>query len=180
MNRWCLIAIVVSLFFSCQKAEEENVGGVSAIMLNMSMTDYQNLTYVQSNHAWSKSDKVLIADSGQDNVSASASPISIGNPAAVFMCNLPLSVKENTLVCIYPEDAPVKVKSGEITYNIPLEQDGTIMNLQAGCAKYNTASHQGVSLTLKPMYKVLNVWVGRSNHIIKQVKKSVIKLCDRT
>ena len=170
MNRWCLIAIVVSFFFSCQKTEEENIGGVSAIMLNMSMTDYQNLTYVQSNHAWSKSDKVLIADSGQDNVSTSASPISIGNPAAVFMCNLPLSAKESTLVGIYPEDAPVKVKSGEITYNIPLEQDGTIMNLQAGCAKYNTASHQGVSLTLKPMYKVLNVWVGRSNHIIKQVK----------
>ena len=170
MNRWCLIAIVAALFFSCQKAEEDKVGGMSAIVMNMSMTSYQNLTFVQSNHVWSNIDKVMIADASQENVSTSANVISIGNPSSIFMCNLPLSAKGATLVGVYPEDAPVKVLSGEIHYKIPLEQNGTIMSLQGGKTRYYSDSHQPVSLALKPMYKVINVCVGRSKHVIKTVK----------
>lgn len=134
------------------------------------MEQYTELTYVRSSYIWKDTDMVLVMDAGKDGVSAVSGPIAPGLPSSIFMYNMPVSGQENTLVGIYPADAPVNLDGGKLSFSIPQNQNGGMLNMQAGKTAYVKGSYQGGAMTLKPLYKVLNVWVERSNRTISSVK----------
>ena len=166
-----LLAYVIPLCVaSCEK--HEGNGGVEncAVKISMRLEDYTELTYVTSPRTWTGDEKVLVVDPAQENVAASASPISPNSPSSLFIYSMPLSRQDNTLVGIYPHNAPVIVHSDYLGFNIPQEQDGTLLDLNAGKTGYVKGSYQGGNITLRPLYKVLNVWVERGNRTITKVK----------
>lgn len=166
-----LLAYVIPLCVaSCEK--HEGNGGVEncAVKISMRLEDYTELTYVTSPRIWTGDEKVLVVDPAQENVAASASPISPNSPSSLFIYSMPLSKQDNTLVGIYPHNAPVIVHSDYLSFNIPQEQDGTLLDLNAGKTGYVKGSYQGGNITLRPLYKVLNVWVERGNRTITKVK----------
>ena len=172
MKRFLTLFAVLSamLTFSCQKQGED--GGVEnvAVKLNMSMSDYSELVYIQSDRVWTGKEKVLLADPTQDNVRVTSEPITTNNLNALFIYNMPLQRQQNTLVGIYPHTAAVSINSDALIFNIPDNQNGNILNLMAGKTNYQKGSYQGGAIALKPLYKILNVWVDRSNHKITNVK----------
>lgn len=166
-----LFAVLSAMFFgSCQKQEGSETASNVAVRLNMSMSDYSELVYVQSNRPWTGKEKVLLIDPSQDNVKVTSEPISTNNLNALFIYNMPLQKQQNTLVGIYPHTAAVNVRSDALVFNIPECQNGNILNLMAGKTNYQKGSYQGGAIALKPLYRILNVWVDRSNHIISKVK----------
>ena len=163
-------ALAMAFLCSCQKQEETGAVENVAVKINMTMSDYSELVYVQSNRVWTGKEKVLLADPAQENVRVASEPITTNNLNALFIYNMPLQKQQNTLVGIYPHTAAVNLKSDAIVFNIPDNQNGNILNLMAGKTNYQKGSYQGGAIALKPLYKVLNVWVDRSNHKISKVR----------
>ena len=172
MKRFLILfaAFLVTSLFSCQKQEEGNGVENVAVKLNMTMSDYSELIYVQSNRVWTGQEKVLLIDPSQDNVKVTSEPISTNNLNALFIYNMPLCKQQNTLVGIYPHTAAVNTNSDALVFNVPENQNGNILNLMAGKTNYQKGSYQGGAIALKPLYRILNVWVDRSNHVISKVK----------
>ena len=70
-----LFAVLSAMFFgSCQKQEGSETASNVAVRLNMSMSDYSELVYVQSNRPWTGKEKVLLIDPSQDNVKVTSEP----------------------------------------------------------------------------------------------------------
>ena len=134
------------------------------------MEHYKELTYVRSSHTWNEKDRVLMMNAGCDGVSSVSGPITSGSTSSLFMYNMPITDKESILVGVYPENAPVTLSAGRLFFSIPQNQDGNLVEMQAGRTSYTKGSYSGAAMVLKPLYKVLNVWVERSNHIISSVK----------
>lgn len=154
---------------SCTE-DEGGAGADTAVKVRMQMTDYSALTFVRSSHTWTSGEEVLVLNAGQEGEGVKARPLSANTTEATFMCTMPLTQSENTLVGIYPADAPVSLADGRLTFTIPQNQDGTLPALQAGKTRYVKGSYQGGSISLCPLYKVLNVWVDRSSRTIRSVK----------
>lgn len=163
-------ALTAATLFSCQKEEESGSVENVAVKINMSMSDYSELIYVQSDRTWTGQEKVLLIDPSQENVRVASEPITTNMLNALFIYNMPLKNQQNTLVGIYPHSAAVSIKSDAIVFNIPDSQNGSILNLSAGKTNYQKGSYQGGAIALRPLYKILNVWVERSNHKITKVK----------
>ena len=172
MKRLLTIFAVLSVvcMFSCQKYEGNNGHDEVAVTLRMSMEHYKELTYVRSSHIWNEMDRVLVVDAGHDGVSAVSGAITPGSASSLFMYSMPIKDKESTLVGVYPENAPVTLGDGSLFFSIPQSQNGCLLEMQAGRTSYIKGSYSGAAMVLKPLYKVLNVWVDRSNHIISSVK----------
>ena len=172
MKRLLSIVTVLSTacLFSCQKHEDDSGQDDVAVTLRMSMEHYKELTYVRSSHTWDEKDRVLMMDAGHDGASAVSGAITPGAASSLFMYSMPIKDKESILVGVYPENAPVTLGDGRLFFTIPQNQDGNLVEMQAGRTSYTKGSYSGAAMLLKPLYKVLNVWVERSNHIISSVK----------
>lgn len=164
--------IYIATFFLCLSSchkDEDGTSADTAVKLKMSMSDYSLMTFVRSSHIWAAGDRVRVYDASQEGDGTIAGPIGTGMSESLFMCTMPLTRQENTLVGIYPVNAPAEIASGRLTFTIPQEQDGTLMDLQAGKTAYGKGSYQGGNIALKPLYKVLNVYVDRSMRTIGTV-----------
>ncbi len=172
MKRLLTIFTILSVLclFSCQKSEDDSVQSDIAVTLRMSMEHYKELTYARSSHIWNETDRVLMLDAGQDGVSATSGAITPGAASSLFIYSMPIKDKESTLVGIYPANVPVTLGAGCLSFTIPQSQNGSLAEMQAGKTSYIKGSYSGAAMVLKPLYKVLNVWVERSNHIISSVK----------
>lgn len=167
----CFIAGLSLMFtLSCTKHGDGDSSKNYAVKITMSLTDYSEHTYVKSPRMWVGDERVLVVDSAQEDVAVTSTPLSPSAASSLFIYNMPLSKEENTLVGIYPHNAPVWIEDGCLKFNIPQEQDGTLLDLNAGKTIYRKGAHQGGNIALSPLYKVLNVWVDRSRHIISKVK----------
>ena len=166
-----LIVGMAALFLSsCKENGEADPSMSCAVKITMSLADYSEHIYVQSPRIWVGDERVLVVDSAQEDVAVTSRPISPSAASSLFIYNMPLSKQENTLIGIYPHNAPIRIESECLKFNIPQEQDGTLLDLNAGKTIYRKGSHQGGNITLRPLYKVLNVWVDRSRHIVSKVK----------
>lgn len=168
-RRFMCLVLCLFCMLSCNK-EESNAGKDIAVKLQISMTDYSDLTFVCGNHIWTEDDRVLVVDAAQKNVRTMTEPLSTGSTDALFICAMPLTGKENLLVGIYPADAPLSYESGNLRFEIPQNQDGSVVPMQAGKTEYTSGSYQGGVIRLAPLYKVLNVWVDRSSRAISKIK----------
>lgn len=155
---------------ACQKPEDEGGAKNYAVKLTMRLEDYSDLTYVIGSRVWKGDEKVLVADPTEEGASAVTNPISPNASSSLFIYSMPLPRLDNTLIGVYPHNAQVSLGPECLSFNIPQEQDGRLLDLNAGKTEYSRGSHQGGAITLRPLYKVLNVWVDRSNHIISKVK----------
>ena len=141
-----------------------------AVKISMRLEDYSQHTYIKNPRIWVGDERVLLIDPAQEGVAVTSTPISQAAVSSLFIYNMPLRAQDNTLVGVYPHDVPICVDGGYLKFNIPQEQDGSLLNLSAGKTNYKKGSYQGGNIALNPLYKVLNVWVDRSNHTICKVK----------
>lgn len=134
------------------------------------MTDYSDMEFIQDYHIWNETDRIAIYDAEGNNDPAVAKPISADARTSRFVFNFPLQEGDNTLIGTYPHDAALTVKDGMLDFEIPQTQTGKVMSLQAGKTTYRAGSYQDGKMELKPLYKVLNVRIGRGNRSVSSIK----------
>ena len=154
---------------SCSKSKEAS-SEKTAVRITAEMYDYTSLTFLHDSHVWKSEDKLAIFDASGDNQPSYAIPVTPGGKTSLFVCSIPSDREEVTLVAAYPAEAPVSVKEGKINFTIPSQQDGTITSMQAGICQIRKGAYQGGNVRLAPLYKVLNVTIGRGNRTIKEIK----------
>lgn len=168
INIFFSVFLLSFLLISCQQQEEAFSSEV-AVRMNVEMKEYGSFIYVTENYIWKQNDKISLfeASAGSSNV---ASPLSSGAAKALFTSSLSLPEDDNTVIGLYPHDAKVKVAEGNLTFEIPQLQNGSLISLQAGKTKAARKAYQASVLKLEPLYKVLNVWVDRRNSEICSIK----------
>lgn len=155
---------------SCSKRDDVDMTQNYAVKISMSLEDYSELTFSKSPRIWAGDECVLVVNPVQENAAAKSTPLSPAAISSLFIYNLPFSQQDNILVGIYPHDAPISYDSEYLRFNIPQQQDGNLLDLNCGKTAYKRGSLQSGNIALSPVYKVLNVWVDRSNHAISEVK----------
>lgn len=160
--------IILSSLFSC--AVKDGDPKTHALRITAEMTDYTVLEFIQDHHIWNADDRLAVYTADGDSSPAFAKPISSDAQASRFVFNMPLQEGDNTLIGAYPHDAALTVKDGQIKFEIPQNQTGKVMNLQAGKTTYRTGSYEDAKITLKPLYKVINVRIGRGNRTVRSIK----------
>lgn len=168
INIFFSVFLLSFLLILCQQQEEAFSSEV-AVRMNVEMKEYGSFIYVTENYIWKQNDKISLfeASAGSSNV---ASPLSSGAAKALFTSSLSLPEEDNTVIGLYPHDAKVKVAEGNLTFEIPQLQNGSLISLQAGKTKAARKAYQASVLKLEPLYKVLNVWVDRRNSEICSIK----------
>ena len=135
-----LIVGMAALFLSsCKENGEADPSMSYAVKITMSLADYSEHIYVQSPRIWVGDERVLVVDSAQEDVAVTSRPISPSAASSLFIYNMPLSKQENTLIGIYPHNAPIRIESECLKFNIPQEQDGTsVLDDKARAANVET------------------------------------------
>lgn len=168
MKKSLLAIILLSSLFSC--AVKEDGPETQALRITAEMTEYTDMVFLQDSHIWNETDQIAIYATEGNGTPAIAKPISVDAQTSRFVFNLPLHEGDNTLAGVYPHDAAVTVTDGQIRFDIPQNQTGKIMSLQAGKTIYRSGSYQDGRITLTPLYKVINVRIGRGNRTVKSIK----------
>lgn len=73
------------------------------------------------------------------------------------------------LLAVYPADTPVTVADGRLYYEIPPEQDGTLLPMYYGLAEAS-AGYGAAEMTLEPMYSVLKADLGRTPFTLRKME----------
>lgn len=163
-----LITFAVIFFLAGCNGNQKEMHSPVAVKLNIGMADYSALTYITGSHIWEEGDKVRLVEKN-GTYEDTTSPFSYGSERATFLYSIPIDGEQATVAGIYPHDADISIADGRITYEVPQQQDGTLMALQGGKAVVKRNSYQGNNMSLRPLYKVINVSVGRSNRSIRSV-----------
>lgn len=158
----------IFLLTSCRQKEGMVVHD-SVIQMSAEMMDYSSATFIQDKHIWKDGDRIILFDTGQKETADVSEPLSKGSLSSYFLFSMPLISESSTLLGVYPSDADVTVEDGSLRYKIPTDQDGSILPLQAGKVEHRKDGYKINNIIFEPLYKVLNINVGRGNRMIKSI-----------
>lgn len=165
----CISLLLSSAVVSCDHGENDTPA-VEAVRLSAKMTTYSEVTFMQEAHIWESSDKVAVVTADTEGGPDVAGPISGGIPESFFLYSLTLKEDVSTIVGFFPHDCGVTLVDGRLSFRIPQEQDGRIAHMAAGKASYRRQTYEGGSMTLKPVFKIVPVWIERGNRSVSSIR----------
>lgn len=161
--------VLSSALVSCDHGQDE-AAAIEAVRISADMTTYSEVTFMEEAHIWEDTDQVAVVIADEEGSSDVAGPITCGVPESFFMYSLPLKKDISTIVGFFPHDCGMTVNDGKISFNIPDEQDGQIVRMAAGKTSYRRQTYEGGSMTLKPVFKIVPVWIERGNRSVSAIK----------
>lgn len=165
----CIGILLSSLAVSCGQ-DKIDAGGVEAVRISVSMTSWSEVTFMQEAHIWEDDDQVAVIATDKDGIPDIAGPITSGVPESFFMYSLPLMEDVSTIVGYFPHDCGMTVDEGRLAFSIPEEQDGRIIHMAAGKTEYRRQTYEGGKMTLKPVFKIVPVWIERGNRHVTSIR----------
>ena len=139
-------------------------GDSSVLKLAVEMTEYGSGA-VPRKHVWTGTDRIGVIPL-PDGIPVTVSPVSTGSETALFPFVSESSGREIRLLGYYPSDAGVRLDGNSLQFEIPSLQDGEPIALSAGIATGTPGSYSGTSLSLKPLYRLVPVNLGRMPHTV--------------
>lgn len=156
---------------SCSDDDSEGSFGPVSSRVRLTLASYPNADGGSVSQIWNKSDKAVLYSLGAGESKPNyASPILAGSADGDFLFTFDgYRGVESTVASVYPTDAPVKFAAGAISYNIPIAQNGTPMTYLLGYARGVVNSFEGMNLTLRPAYALLEVSISRGNYSVTSI-----------
>jgi sugar phosphate isomerase/epimerase len=172
MKALYLICIGILLSFVVVSCDHDQIdaGSIEAVRLSASMTSYSEVTFMQEAHIWEDSDQVTVVTTDQEEASDVAEAITSGVTESFFMYSLTLKEDVSTIVGFFPHDCGMTVDDGRLSFIIPEEQDGRIVRMAAGKTSYRRQTYEGGKMTLKPVFKIVPVWIERGNRHVSSIR----------
>lgn len=169
LSRIYISILLSSAVVSCDHGQNDTPAA-EAVRLSAKMTTYSEATFMQETHIWKNSDQVAVVTADPEGASDVAGPITSDVPESFFMYSLPLKEDVSTLVGFFPHDCGMTLADGRLSFSIAEEQDGQVARMAAGKASYRRQTYEGGSLTLKPVFKIVPVWIERGNRSVSSIK----------
>ena len=158
LSRICLL---LSLLAGCSRPGGREGG---ALQLRVTMSEYA-ADGALLRHPWTLDDRIAVVDLS-DGERSMLAPLGGGMESASFLYKCPDGAAKD-LFAYYPAEADIRYEDGMLRYEIPPLQDGTPLPLSAGTASGTPGAYHPAALTLKPLYRMLTLDMGRMPYTLK-------------